>query len=774
MNVFDLFAKIVLDTSEYDKGLSNAASATSSFGSAVKGGLSTVANVGAKAISAATAATTAFAAASVKAGMSFDSSMSQVAATMGYSVYELNDETSEAAQNIAKLRDFAQEMGSKTAFSASEAADALNYMALAGYDAETSMDMLPTVLNLAAAGGIDLARASDMVTDASSALGLSLEETYYLVDEMAAASSKSNTSVAQLGDAILTVGGTAKNLAGGTTELNTALGILADNGIKGAEGGTALRNIILSLSAPTDKAADELERLGVSVYDEAGNMRELEAVFADLNGALSKMTQGEQTEALNTIFNKVDLKSANALLATSAERWEELSSAIYYSSDAAEVMAETQLDNLAGDITLFKSALEGAQIAISDGLTPNIREFVQFGASGISKLTDAFKKGGLSGAMGALGGVISDGVKMITKAIPQLVKGGLELVKALGKGILDNAPVLLDAAVQIISDLGTFLMENLGPMFDAAVEILLTLADFLVENLPELIPAIYDIIYTIVEKLTDPDMLMKLLDAAIEVMIALAEGLVNAIPIVVEKAPQIIANIVTALVKATPKLIDASIQMMVVLAAGIIDNLEKMISAGMEVVGSLVVGIVEWLANLVKAGAEMGESIREGFMEFVEAAKQWGIDLIKNFIAGIKQKWEDLKGTVADVAQSVKDFLGFSEPKEGPLSNFHTYAPDMMELFAQGIEDNKKMITDAIGDSFNLEPSIQASYAGSAAGAGSGDGGLVSALVQALRTVAPEFATNIRIDGNRDRIVDILVEENGKSVMAYGRGLLEA
>ncbi|MBR3241019.1 MAG: phage tail tape measure protein, partial [Oscillospiraceae bacterium] len=243
-----------------------------------------IAKVGAAAIAAATAAAAGFAAEAVKVGMGFDSSMSQVAATMGYSVEQLNTEGSEAQKTFQQLRDFAQEMGASTAFSASEAADALNYMALAGYDADTSMQMLPNVLNLAAAGGMELAAASDMITDSQSALGLTIEETSSLVDMMARTSSKSNTSVAQLGEAILTVGGTAKTMHGGliemadgtqvlydgTTELNAALGILADNGTKGAEGGTKLRNILLSLQAPTDKAAEMLNALGVKSFDAEG------------------------------------------------------------------------------------------------------------------------------------------------------------------------------------------------------------------------------------------------------------------------------------------------------------------------------------------------------------------------------------------------------------------------------------------------------------------------------------------------------------------------
>ena len=152
--------------------------------------------------------------------------------------------------------------GESTQYSASEAAEALNYLALAGYDAATASEVLPSVLNLAAAGGMDLAYASDLATDAMSALGIaaSNENLTNFGDKLAVTAQKSNTSVSQLGEAILTVGATAKDLAGGTTELNTALGILADSGIKGSEGGTHLRNVLLALQTPTEAAASALEK----------------------------------------------------------------------------------------------------------------------------------------------------------------------------------------------------------------------------------------------------------------------------------------------------------------------------------------------------------------------------------------------------------------------------------------------------------------------------------------------------------------------------------
>ena len=381
MDVFNLVASLTLDTKEYERALYTAKSTTvtttTDIGKRVekmkKGFL-----IGAGAMAAGFAA---FGVSSVKTGMEFDSSMSQVAATMGKSMDEMLQETGKVdlawGEFSGNLRDYAKEMGAHTKFSATEAADALNYMALAGYDTQKSMEMLPNVLNLAAAGSMDLATASDMVTDASSALGLNTQETTELVDKMAQTASKSNTSVSQLGEAYLTVGGTAKNLKGGTTELSTALGILADNGIKGSEGGTILRNAILSLSSPTSKAKKELEELGVSVFDSEGNMRGLDEIMGDLDESLSTLTGEERAEAMSKIFNKRDLKGIEALLGATGGRWDELSGYIDEAQGSAQKMADTQLDNLQGDITILKSAWEGFKITISDGVTPALRDAVQ-------------------------------------------------------------------------------------------------------------------------------------------------------------------------------------------------------------------------------------------------------------------------------------------------------------------------------------------------------------------------------------------------------------
>lgn len=453
MDLLTLAAKITLDSSEYDSGLQKADKDAESFGTKISNGLKNAAKWVAGGV--VTKEILSFGKASVEAGEAFDKSMSQVAATMGKSVDEIGD-----------LREFAQKMGSETAFSASQAADALNYMALAGYDSQKSMEMLPNVLNLAAAGGIELAEASDMVTDAASALGLSMDDTTALVDKMAKASSMSNTSVAQLGQAMLTVGGTAKDLYGGTTELSQALGLLADNGIKGAEGGTALRNIILSLGAPTDKQAKAMEDLGVATRYVDGRMRPLKDIFGDLNKKLATMNQGERTQVLSELFNKVDLKSANALLATNAERWDELASGIDSAKGAAEKMANTQLDNLAGDITLFQSAVEGAQIAISDQLTPALRSVVQWGSEAVSGLTNAFKNGGWEGLLIDIWNRIQTGASNIVTKVRTWITDIVNQAKQ-GLANLDYVQLGLDIAQKITSGFENFSVWMYEKFMDA-------------------------------------------------------------------------------------------------------------------------------------------------------------------------------------------------------------------------------------------------------------------------------------------------------------------
>lgn len=595
-----------------------------------------------------------FAKDSVNAGMQFDASMSQVAATMGVSVESIED-----------LRDTALEMGSTTKFTATEAADALNYMALAGYDAQTSMGMLPTVLNLAAAGGMDLASASDMITDSQTALGLSLKETTTLVDQMAKTASSSNTSVAQLGEAILTVGGTANYMAGGTEQIAAVLGVLADNSIKGEEGGTKLRNIILSLAAPTDKGAAALDKLGVSIFDAEGKMRDFSDIFPELKEAMSGLTEQKQIEAISQIFNSRDIAAVNALMGTSVERWNELGIAISGSAGAAEQMADTQMDNLTGDVTLFKSALEGAQVAVSDQLNPALREFVQSATAGLSEITESGQ---------------------LAEWVNNLINGFHELLPAI-TGVT-TAMIAYKTASAISG---------------------------------------------VVDKLKAATESQTIAQAALN-------AVMNANPFVL--VATLIAGVVTALVTLYKTNEDFRDKVNVAWV-----SFKQTVSS---VVSSVVTFFTETIPN---AGREM----LEFFKSIPGMALEWGRDLIQSFIDGIKEKIRALKDTVSNVAQTVKDFLGFSEPKKGPLSNFHTYAPDMMELFASGILANKKTVQNALEDALFFPPNVSGSYADLAGTMRQGRSNLDSSLDRATANMVNGVSTAMA-GGSGDLTVKVNVD----------------
>ena len=432
--------RLVFDTAVDSEGLEQGASGLANIAQTAIGNI--LANLGTQIISGLAQIPAQITA----VGSSFEASMSQVAATMGIT---------SASEEFDVLSAAAKQAGETTKFSATQAGDALNYLALAGYDANKAVEALPIVLNTAAAGGMDLAYASDLITDSMSALGLGMDELASFSDRLAVTSQKSNTNVAQLGEAILTVGGTAKTLSGGVVEMNTALGILADNGIKGAEGGTALRNVILSLSAPTSTAADMLNKLNVSAFDAAGNMRPLQDTFGDLNTALSKLSSQEKTAALNEIFNKVDLKSVNALLGTSAERFDELSGYIENCEGAASDMADTMSSNLKGDITIMQSSLEGLGVATYEKFSVPMRTAVQEITGVISQLTERLKNGDLSDTFDK----ISEGfARLTTAAVDLLGNTVLPLLANVLGTIVDKA----DTLVPVIGSAVTALVAYKG------------------------------------------------------------------------------------------------------------------------------------------------------------------------------------------------------------------------------------------------------------------------------------------------------------------------
>ncbi len=599
-------------------------------------GLGTITKTVASATAAAAAAVGAMGIAAINTGREFEGAMSQVAATM-----LIDKTTAEGQKAFETLENAARECGASTAFSATEAAEALNYLALAGYDADKAATALPTVLKLAGAGAMDLAAASDMVTDSMSALGIEATEANLtqFSDQLAQTASKANTSVAQLGEAILTVGGTAKGLAGGTTELNTALGILADNGLKGAEGGTHLRNIILSLQNPTDKAATSLKSLGVDVYDAQGNMRGLNDVFKDLQGAMDGMDNASKDTILSTLFNKTDLTAANAMLANCTDRFDELSASIENSTGACENMYAIQLDNLNGDIDILKSGLSDLGISIYQDLNGPLREMTQLATSMVGELSEAYKSGGMEGMVGAVGGCMAEVVNTIADYAPQVVSMGVDLLENFISGITDNSGALATAASEVITVFVEGLFTLVPQVILAGIDILTQFVQSMTAQLPQLIStgtqAIVNFVNGIIQRLPE----------VISTALTLVQTLVNSIgqnaPMLISAAIQLIGNLVLGIVSMLPQLLQMGIQLILSLAQGILSNLPQILQMGVQIIISLVSGITQMLPMIIQGGIQLIISLIQGIIanlgNIVQAAVQIVITLATGLIQAIPQ-----------------------------------------------------------------------------------------------------------------------------------------
>lgn len=615
-------------------------------------GLGTITKTVASATAAAAAAVGAMGIAAINTGREFEGAMSQVAATM-----LIDKTTAEGQKAFETLENAARECGASTAFSATEAAEALNYLALAGYDADKAATALPTVLKLAGAGAMDLAAASDMVTDSMSALGIEATEANLtqFSDQLAQTASKANTSVAQLGEAILTVGGTAKGLAGGTTELNTALGILADNGLKGAEGGTHLRNIILSLQNPTDKAAASLKSLGVDVYDAQGNMRGLNDVFKDLQGAMDGMDNASKDTILSTLFNKTDLTAANAMLANCTDRFDELSASIENSAGACENMYAIQLDNLNGDIDILKSGLSDLGISIYQDLNGPLREMTQLATSMVGELSEAYKSGGMEGMVGAVGGCMAEVVNTIADYAPQVVSMGVDLLENFISGITDNSGALATASSEVITVFVEGLFTLVPQVILAGIDILTQFVQSMTAQLPQLIStgtqAIVNFVNGIIQRLPE----------VISTALTLVQTLVNSIgqnaPMLISAAIQLIGNLVLGIVSMLPQLLQMGIQLILSLAQGIISNLPQILQMGVEIIVSFISGITQMLPMIIQGGIQLIVSLIQGVIANLGNIVQVAAQIIITLAAGLIQAIPQLIDAIPQLVWAIIDAI---------------------------------------------------------------------------------------------------------------------
>ena len=606
-----------------------------SFGSTLKSvqsQIKTVAKVSAAAVGAVATAVAGVTTAAIKTGKEFENSMSQVAATMG-----IDKATKDGLKNYQTLETAAKEMGESTAFTASEAAEGLNYLALAGYSANQAATALPYTLKLAGAGAMDLSDASDMVTDAMSALNLEANNKNLSTfsDQLAKSASTTNTNVKQLGEAILTVGGTAANLKGGTAELNTALGILANNGIKGAEGGTHLRNMLLSLESPTAAAAKQLEKLGVNVYDAKGNLRSLNDIFSDVQKSTKGMTNQQVDGILATLFNKRDLASARAMMKAAGDDFSKIEKTISESAGACDQMYKTQLDNLEGDLALFTSALQGLGIEIYENIGGGVREGVQLATECIGDLNKAFKKNGLQGLVGEFGSVLSKAVNYVSDLAPKLTESAVDLITSFILGIEKSSDNIAKSATSVFSKLIAGVSKITPELLTLAGTLLISLITALQSELPTIEKTFFQGLKQLISNALK--LLPQILDVGLDFVLALADGIVSGLPQCFSIATMLITELCGVINSELPQILQIGIQLILNLVYGILENLPQIERSAMLIINTLIQCILQNLPIILSAGIELLCALINGIMNNLDYIIQAVIAIITELITCLAQ-----------------------------------------------------------------------------------------------------------------------------------------
>lgn len=455
-------------------GLSGLGAAGKIGGAAVKATAATITTAG--------AAIGAVGAYSANVGKDFESAMSSVAATADAS-----------AEEYTKLENAAREMGRTTSKTAAESANALEYMSLAGWDVDTSISALPSVLRLSEASGMDLARTSDLVTDSMAALGVTVDQLPNYLDIAAKAQNKSNQSAEQLMEAYLNVGGTMKDLGVPIEESAAALGVMANRGRKGGEAGQALSAIMANLTTGTGQAGKMMQKLGISAFDSEGNFIGLQNTLKTVNEATKNLSDEERNAALAALGGKQHVKDLNKLLdglnATNKEgvsEWDALTGQLNDCNGALEKMAGTKIDNLEGDMAILESATQDFGISVYKNMQEPLRGLAQYGTQQMGVLSEALESGGFSGLASALGDVAADGLVQIADHAPEFIEMASTLVDSLISGIENNEDAIGDSLGKLaVSGAGAFvrLMPRVivvGGKMTAAI------AQGIIDHLPQL------------------------------------------------------------------------------------------------------------------------------------------------------------------------------------------------------------------------------------------------------------------------------------------------
>lgn len=749
-----------------------------------------------------TATVTALGTASVKTAADFEAAMSKVAAVSGAT-----------GSDLEALTKKAREMGSKTKFSASEAAEAMNYMAMAGWKTEDMLSGIEGVMNLAAASGEDLATTSDIVTDALTAFGLSAQDSGHFADVLAAASSNANTNVSMMGETFKYCAPIAGALGFSVEDTAEAIGLMANAGIKSTQAGTSLRTIMTNLSGEVKICGENIGEVTVATTNADGSMRDLSDILADCRTAFSGLSESEKAAAAESLVGKNAMSGFLALMNAGEGDIAKLSGAIDNCNGAAQSMADTMNNNLEGQLTILKSQLQELAISFGEILLPAVKKivgWVQGFIDVLNSLPDGVKETIATVALiaAALGPVLIIIGKIITAAgtimtiVPKVV-GVIKAVKtaflALNATMLANPIVLIIAAIaalvaafiylwnncdefrqfwidlwESIKEIAVAVWEALKEFFVAAWEFIKTTAETVWNGLASFFTGLWEGIKNTFTTVVNA--ISTFLSTMWNTIKSVAETIWNAISTFFTTIWNGIKTVVTTVVTAISTFLTTAWNTIKTVITTVLNAIKTVFSkvwnAIKNVVTTVVNGIkntittvwngikntVTTVVNAIKTAVSTAFSamwngikntisgiyntIKNGFTNAVNFIKNlassafnWGADIINGIVNGIKSCIGKVKDAVCSVADTIKSFLHFSVPDEGPLTEYESWMPDFMSGLAKGIEKSKGMVKDAVSGlaaDMVVNPQVNAGQM-AMAGGGTVSSADLSSLVSAIR-----------------------------------------
>ena len=568
--------------------------------------------------------------AAVKTGADFESSMSNVAAI-----------SQASAKDMEALTEKAKEMGAKTKFSAKESADAFSYMAMAGWKTGDMLNGIEGIMNLAAASGEDLATTSDIVTDALTAFGLKASDASHFADILAQASSNSNTNVGMMGETFKYVAPVAGALGFSAEDCATAIGLMANSGIKASQAGTSLRSIITRMAKPTDDVQKAMSQLGISLTKSDGSMKSLNEIMLDLRKGFSGLTADQKAQMAATLGGQEAMSGLLAIVNSSDDDFNKLSSSINSCDGAAEKMAETMNDNLSGQITILKSGLEGLAISLYEEMETPLMGVVKQAQEMVQELQDAFNDGGLDAVVSKFGEVMAEIVQKAAEATPELIEVAKNIISSFIGSILNNKEEIANAGATLVSDIVEALFSVSGEMLSAGIELFAQFLQGMVAHAPELGKSFAEMLSSIGNSVQEN--LPLIIQAAKDFVAGFSQGLQQEFPGV----GALIGGFLQGFIGAAGDIIEGIVDVLSDIF-GVIDSQDP---ATMEAVGEAIGKIVAAIIAL-KVAKEVTSSV-SGLFSILKTFKG-GADGIVTTISKVVEGfalWKGGAGTIGEVIE---------------------------------------------------------------------------------------------------------------------------